>query len=101
MSRPGLNTTTNRVFCLLLSYRGYLQFYLNNYTTRSELERAIYKIDYEDGNTNTSGGLYVMNKEVTLTIGNTQPLLGTIYSCIVNLRHQTVVHVNNIAAPSG
>ena len=44
--------------------KGYLQFYLSNFTTTQSLESAIRNISYCNENTNTTGGLRLTRTEV-------------------------------------
>ena len=47
------------------STKAYVEFYLNEYYTLQEIEREIDNMRYLGGNTNTSGGLWLMREEVS------------------------------------
>ncbi len=47
------------------STNAYVEFYLNEYYTLLEIEREIDNMRYLGGNTNTSGGLWLMREEVS------------------------------------
>ena len=53
-----------RVSLVRFSNRGKLEFNLGEYFEASDIKKGIDDMRYADGNTNTSGGLYVMIHEV-------------------------------------
>ena len=53
--------------------RGYLQFYLSNYTDIQSLENAIRRIPYCNENTNTAGVLQLTRTEVFNTANGDRP----------------------------
>ena len=53
-----------RFGCVVFSNYGYLEFRLDEYNETQAIMDRIEKIEYRDGNTNTSGGLLIMIEDV-------------------------------------
>ena len=57
-------STKTRVGVVKFSNRGYLEFDFNDFYEKDALKNEINNIEYSMGNTNTSGGLYVLMHEL-------------------------------------
>ena len=54
----------NRIAAVTYSNEAYIQFFLNQYDNKRDIQKAINRMPYTGGNTNTTGGLRVVRTEV-------------------------------------
>ena len=62
-----------RVAAATFSNFGYMQFLFSNFNTSEGVKNAINNMEYKGGNTNTSGGLYIMLKDLFNEMNGDRP----------------------------
>ena len=63
----------NRIAAVTYSNKAYVQFYLNQYDNKRDIQAAIDRIPYTGGNTNTTGGFRVVRTDVLRTDRGDRP----------------------------
>lgn len=78
LSIADIDSGNTRVGMVVYSTSVSIEFHLNQYTTKSDVFRAIDKIQYAFGNTYTAGGIRTMRTEMFTSIHGDRPTVPNI-----------------------